>query len=163
MTDVFTFFANTESYGFFVPEPSAPTPDFAAVHVPGLSSALQFFRVTVVSHLGERTEHVLVSGYFPPLPSETLADTVRRLQPVCAPAALSVVVADKTGWAKVSSFSAAAPERTAAGVAYSKASGGWDDTNPIVVEVDEVTFQVSPIFIDEKWQLAVRGMRPQRS
>jgi len=153
MTDVVTFFADMESYGFFAPGPSE---GFGAVHVAGLSSPLQFFRVRVGLGLEERTEHVLVSAYFPPIPAEALSDTVRLLQPTCPPIAMSMVVADKTGWAKVVSFSSTAPERIAACVAYTKASCGWDDSDPIVVEVGEIAFHVSPVFVDEKWQFAVR-------
>lgn len=162
VTEVFTFVADVVSGGFFTPEASSPATagshDFARIHVAGLGKLHQFFRVAIASDVyDERTEHVVVSAYEPLAQPEALADTVRRLLPACGRAALSVIVADQVGWSKVASFSPEPPECIAACVAFTKASGGWDESDPIVVEVGALTFYVSPVFIDDQWQLAVRG------
>ena len=130
--------------------------ELVSVHVDDMGTPLQFVRVTSTSvHNGSRIDHVLVSAY-PPFPAELLADAVQRLSPVCHPAALALIVEDRMGWARASSPSRGAPEPIAAVVAYSKASGGWDDSVPIVVEVEDRIFNVSATFKDGTWHLIVQ-------
>jgi hypothetical protein len=155
-----TFLAGVGQWGLFTSGPSSipvdPTRDLATVHVAGLEQLLQFARVTMTAALTQNsTEHVVVSAY-PPFPTEKIVDAVQRLLPVCAPSALCMVVQDRTGWAKATPFAAASPESVAAAVAHSKITGGWDESDPIVIEVDPLRFSVSGEFKNETWHLVVR-------
>jgi hypothetical protein len=154
------FLAGRGAWGLFTSGPSSvpadPTHELETVHVDDLEQSLQFARVTLtVTPAQTSTGHVVVSAY-PPLPADRIADAVHRLLPICAPAALCMVVHDRTGWAKVAAFGHADPESIAAAVAHTKITGGWDETDPIVVEIDELRFEVSGEFSNEAWQLVVR-------
>jgi hypothetical protein len=143
------FVVDAGHWGIFTSGPSSDPQSvgqhqLAHVHVDDLPKLLQFVRVTSTSKLdGTRAEHVLVSAYAP-FPTELLPDAIRRLSPLCDPASLSLIVEDRVGWARATSVSKGEPEAVAAVVAYSKASGSWDDSDPIVVEIDDKTFSVSP-------------------
>jgi hypothetical protein len=155
------FVVDRGSYGFFadgVPVElkvaGAEEPSF--VRVDGLTAPLQFFRTRVTAvGSGVQTEHVVVSAYYPALESDALARAVALLLPVCGPAALTIVVADKQGWAKASRFSDVPADAVAASVAYTKASGGWDESDPILVDVDGSTFTISARFENGRWELGV--------
>lgn len=67
-----------------------------------------------------------------------------------------MVVQDRTGWAKVAAFGRADAESIVAAVAHTKISGGWDETDPIVIEIDSRRFEVSGEFRNEAWHLVVR-------
>jgi hypothetical protein len=155
------FVVDAGRWGLFTSGPSSGPGDtgpheLVSVHVDDMGTPLQFVRVISTSMQdGSRIDHVLVSAY-PPFPAELLAEAVRRVSPVCHPAALALIVEDRTGWARASSPSRGAPEPIAAIVAYSKASGGWDDSVPIVVEVEDRIFNVSAAFKDGAWQMIVQ-------
>jgi hypothetical protein len=155
-----SFLAGVGEWGLFTSGassiPADPRRELATVHVAGLEQLLQFARVTMTSTLTQNpAEHVVVSAY-PPFPAERIVDAVQRLLLVCAPAALTMVVQDRTGWAKAKPFAAASPESVAAAVAHTKITGGWDESDPIVIEVDALQFNVSGEFKNEAWHLVVR-------
>jgi hypothetical protein len=161
------FLAGRGELGLFTSGPSSvpadPTHELETVHVDGLGQSLQFARVTLTAAPAQTsTRLVVVSGY-PPFPADRIADVVQRLLPVCAPAALCMVVQDRTGWAKVAAFGQAGPESVAAAVAHTKITGGWDETDPIVVEIDALRFEVSGEFRNEAWHLVVRQPESERS
>jgi hypothetical protein len=154
------FLAGVGQWGFFTSGPSSmptdSTRELATVHVDGLEQLLQFARVTMTAALTQTlTEHIVVSAY-PPFPAERIADVVQQLLPVCAPAALCMVVQDRTGWATATPFGAADPESVAAAVAHTKITGGWDESDPIVIEVDALRFNVSGELKNDAWHLVVR-------
>jgi hypothetical protein len=153
------YLASRGEWGLFTSGPSSvpadPTHELETIHVDCLEQSLQFSRVTLTAGLAQpSTEHVVVSAY-PPFPADRIADTAQRLLPVCAPAALCVVVQDRTGWAKVAAFGRADAESIAAAVAHTKITGGWDETDPLVVEIDALRFEVSGEFRNEAWHLVV--------
>ncbi|HKY36434.1 MAG TPA: hypothetical protein VJN18_10870 [Polyangiaceae bacterium] len=124
------FHAGPGQWGLFTSGPSFTpadsTRELATVHVAGLEPLLQFARVTITAAATRTpTKHVVVSAY-PPFPREKIADAIQRLQPVCTPAALCMVVQDRTGWAKVTPLGGADPDSVAAAVAHTKITGGWD-------------------------------------
>jgi hypothetical protein len=154
------FLADRGEWGLFTSGPSSvpadPTHEFETVHVDGLEQVLQFARVTLTGAPAQAlSAHVVVSAY-PPFPADRIDDAVQRLLPVCAPAALCMVVQDRTGWAKVAAFGRADPESIAAAVAHTKITGGWDETDPIVIEIDSRRFEVSGEFRNAAWHLVVR-------
>jgi hypothetical protein len=161
------FLAGRGKWGLFASGPSSvpadPTHELETVHVDGLEQLLQFARVTLTAAPAQPpTEHLVVSAY-PPFPADRIADAVERLLPVCAPAALCMVVQDRTGWAKVAAFGHADPESIAAAVAHTKITGGWDETDPIVVEIEAMRFEVSGEFRNDAWHLVVRQAEGERS
>lgn len=155
-----TFLAGVGEWGLFTSGPSSipadPTRELATVYVAGLEPLLQFARVTMTAAATRTpTEHVVVSAY-PPFPPDKIPDAIQRLLPVCGSAALCMVVQDRTGWAKVTPLGAADPESVAAAVAHSKITGGWDESDPVVIEVNTLRFNVSSEFKNETWHLIVR-------
>jgi hypothetical protein len=160
MLKAVSFLASRGEWGFFTSGPSSVptdrTRELETVHVDGLAQLLQFARVRLTADAPRTSmDHVVVSAY-PPFPAGRIADAVQQLLPVCAPAALCMVVQDRTGWAKVASFGRADPESIAAAVAQTKITGGWDETDPILVEIDALRFEVSGEFRNEAWHLVVR-------
>ena len=136
--------------------PADPAHEPETVHVAGLQQHLQFARVTLTAELAQTsTTHVVVSAY-PPFPAARIRGAVQQLLPVCSPAALCVVVQARTGWAKVAAFGRADPASIAAAVAHTKITGGWDETDPIVVEIHALRFEVSGDVRNEAWHLVVR-------
>lgn len=161
------FLAGRGKWGLFTSGPSSvpadPTHELEAIHVDGLEQPLQFARVTLTADMAQAsTDRVVVSAY-PPFPADRIAAAVERLQPLCAPTALCMVVQDRTGWAKVAVVGRADPESVAAAVAHTKITGGWDETDPIVVEIDTLRFEVSGEFRNEAWYLVVRQAEGERS
>lgn len=161
------FLASRGEWGLFTSGPSSvpvdPTHELETVHVDGLGQTLKFARVTLTAASAQTSaEHMVVSAY-PPFPADRIVDAVQRLLPVCAPAALCMVIQDRTGWAKVAAFGHADPESIAAAVAHTKITGGWDETDPIVVEIDALRFEVSGEFRNEAWHLVVRQPEGERS
>jgi len=125
------------------------------VHVEGLEFPLQFFQVNLTSVVtGGRTQHVVVSVY-PPIPVDAITGIGQRLTCAAGSAALSLVVEDRTGWARSCSLTPDHPPAVAAAIAYTKITGGWDESDPIVVLVDEHEFRVFARFDGKSWQLLV--------
>jgi hypothetical protein len=158
-------------WGVFIGEPPSPADpqpiaglpdnvrqDLKIVYVEGLAAPLQFSRVTLASLSGSQTNHVVVSAY-PPFPREAIADTGARLSAACSPAAVSLVVQDQVGRAKASCLADASTYEVAAAVAHAKIVGGWDETDPIVVTVNDDAFQVSGRFGNNAWWLTVDRAR----
>ncbi|HEV8246501.1 MAG TPA: hypothetical protein VGP93_12065 [Polyangiaceae bacterium] len=155
------FIVDCRSYGFFSDDSSVESKvagenEPSRVQVEGLTAPLQFFRTLVTSIVtGAQSEQVIVSAYFPALSSDALAHAVDLLLPACRPATLAMVIADKQGWARVACCADVPSNTVAASVAFTKASGGWDDSDPILVEIDGVTFSASPKFRNGRWGLDV--------
>ena len=160
------FLTGRGKWGLFSSGPSSvgadPTHELEIVHVDGLGQSLQFARVTLTAAPGQTSTSLVVVSAYPPFPADRIADAVQRLVPVCAPAALCMVVQDRTGWAEVAAFGPADPESIAAAVAHTKTTGGWDETDPIVVEIGALRFEVSGEFRNEAWHLVVRHPEGER-
>ncbi len=152
--------AGERTWGVFTSGPSSipadPTHELRAVHVDGLEQILPFLRVTLTDEVARTETQLVVVSAYAPFPADRLDDAVQRLLPVCAPAALCMMVRDRSGWAEVSGFGQASPEAMAAAVALAKITGGWDESDPIVVEVGALAFPVSGELLDDTWRLVVR-------
>lgn len=129
--------------------------DVEAVHVDGLPTPLQFFRVTLTPSAGGVPSHHVVASAYPPFPPDSVPDATRRVLPACLPSTLSLIVEDQVGWARATSATGAPPHETAAAVAHVKVVAGWDETEPVVVTVDGEAWQVLARFQEGRWQLAV--------
>jgi len=154
------FLAGRGEWGMFTSGPSYvpadPTHELQTVHVDGLEQSLQFVRVTLTASPTQTSTELVVVSAYPPFAADRIADAAQRILPGCAPAKLCMVVQDRTGWARVAAFGHADAEAIAAAVAHSKITGGWDETDPIVVEIDGLRFEVSGEFRNEAWHLVVR-------
>jgi len=167
------FLASLGSWGFFQSNLSGierlePSPlgrgalpdnaqdDPVAVHVEGLEFPLQFFQVSVTSLVnGRRTEHVVVSVY-PPIAEDAITTIGQQLMHARGSGALCLVVEDRVGWARSYSLTPDEPRAVAAAIAHTKITGGWDESDPIVVIVDALEFRVSGRFDEHAWRLTVR-------
>jgi hypothetical protein len=161
--------ASVGKWGFFTGEaPVPPTSqetlpvpdnirqDRSIVHVESLEHVAQFFRVTLTTvPNGAETQLVVVSAS-PPFPVQAIADATRRLLRVCVPAPLCMIVEDRRGWASATSPSDAALNLVAAAVAHTNVTGGWDESDPVLVDVNGQTFQVSAQLQANLWQLVAR-------
>lgn len=129
--------------------------DLEAVHVDGLPTPLQFFRVRLTPSVGGEPSHQVVASACPPFLPDGVAEATRRVLPTCLPSALSLIVEDHAGWARATSATGAPRHETAAAVAHIKVVAGWDETEPVVVTVDGEAWQVLARFHEEQWQLAI--------
>ncbi|HEX2672230.1 MAG TPA: hypothetical protein VHM25_15225 [Polyangiaceae bacterium] len=130
--------------------------DPVQVPVAGLACSLQFFQVSLTSLVtGQRTEHVVVSAY-PPVPRDVISQASQALLETCGSSALCLVLEDRAGWARVLSLATGDPRAVAAAIAHTKRTGGWDESDPIVVSVEAREFRVSARFDGESWQWVVR-------
>ena len=106
-------FATLGEWGLFTGEVLNPKPpplldlppnvrqDLEAVHVDGLPTPLQFFRVTLTPSAGGEPSHHVVASAYPPFPPDSVAEATRRVLPACLPSALSLIVEDQVGWAEL--------------------------------------------------------------
>ena len=116
-----------------------------------LATGQQYFRVI----LDPAIELLVISAHFPPLDDDALAAVERDLRLGWASDRLAFIREDRTGWARVTWPRDTDREHAAAAVAVVKASGSWDESSPIVVEVEGQTFDVVTAFDGEVWQVTV--------
>ncbi|MBA3463948.1 MAG: hypothetical protein H0T46_28585 [Deltaproteobacteria bacterium] len=116
-----------------------------------LATGQQYFRVIIEPAI----ELLVISVHFPPLDDDALAAVERDLRSGWASDRLAFIREDRIGWAKVTWPRGTDREHAAAAVAVVKASASWDESSPIVVEVEGQTFDVVTAFADEVWQVAV--------
>ena len=164
---VASFVAKFQSWGFFSgTAPTQPSEQAAVglpdnvrdnpelVHVPGLRGTLSFHRNQLESAFG-LSSHLVVYAVLP-FPREHLAEAVRLLLQQCQEATLSVIVEYRVGRSKaLLPDRSSEPRAVAAAIAHSNIVGSWDESNPLVVELNGVSFEVTPELHDGAWNLAV--------
>jgi hypothetical protein len=111
--------------GFLLSADAVATTTVRIVRVAGLDRALQFFRVRVASRA------VLVVSTDRPDEEPLL---LASLTPQFPGDAIAIVREERTGWARVTSEGS--DDGIAAAVAMVKASCGWDESNPMAIELD---------------------------
>ena len=129
---------------------------FRLVKVVGLDRHFQYFIVRLHSNESKKRDVLVVCAYHPPLSDLELAPNASVMAsryPTHVPAWIRE---DRAGWARVVCGDADSGELTAAAVAVVKASAGWDEANPIVIETDAERFAVTPTYVDGEWQAEVR-------
>jgi hypothetical protein len=67
---------------------------------------------------------------------------------------------DRTGWARVACSDGDAGALASAAVATVKASAGWDESTPIIVDVEAQRFTVMMEYVDKQWRAEVRRVEP---
>lgn len=127
---------------------------FRFVSVPGLTDPIQFMTVTVVDEhrSGSLHEMLVIAAHNKDEPDAVVA-AVSNTFPGQVHAAIRK---DATGWARVSCSATAPPNFMSAAVAIVKASGGWDESSPIVIEIGGSLFDVYPTYRDARWYADVR-------
>jgi len=153
--------ARINDWGFAVsPSPTQPelSPDgrWRLVYVDGVNDPVQFTTVTVLAEAPSTLEHqILVIGAYKDEP-QSLVDEVARCFPKHAPAAIRK---NATGWARAACADSALHEVVVASIGIVKASGGWDESSPIIVDIDDSQFEAFMEFRQERWQARVQRRR----
>jgi hypothetical protein len=110
------------------------------------------YRVNVLAAAGEE-EHLVVYT-LPHSISQAEYETVsRNLRETNLEAIISFHIADREGWAQVITTpdEDMDPFDLAAAIAVIKASCGWDESLPIVIEIDGAEIRVWPRFDGQHW------------
>jgi hypothetical protein len=151
--------------GFLVPpgHPAAGevTPGrFVMLPVPGVEHGAQFFRYTAAlqgdSHAFELFVLIATPGGDPSAAHRALP----HLERAFPAAAVALLLDARTGWARARVSALRDPGRNelAAGcVAAVLAGASWDESDPILVELDEERFAVSLVHESARWHAVVRA------
>lgn len=147
--------------GFFVPDeghvPSSMSNGFRFVHLPGIDPPMQFFRANVAPETGaEEAVSLLVINAIQPALGD---DGIGRLHATMAAAksqpTACFCLAGGRGWVRARAARGVDREVTAAAVAVVQFSASWDESDPIVVDVDGIEFAVSVSFADGRHRARV--------
>jgi hypothetical protein len=157
----FVLTACINDWGFVVPAESqgperSPDGRWRFVYVQGVKDLLPFMIVTVVDERRAGVEReMLVVGAYNEEP-EALLDAVAMCFPKHVPAAIRKAA---TGWARASCAAAASQEFVSAAVGIVRASGSWDESCPMLVDIGESQFEVYLEYRDQRWCADVRRSR----
>ncbi|XYH93192.1 hypothetical protein ACMHYB_35735 [Sorangium sp. So ce1128] len=145
--------------GFYYPSrnhtrPAVDANGFRHIPIAGLSDTVQFFRVRLVEpESGTSSEHVVLSAHDPRLADTTIISLDAALRSHAPGGVLSFTLEDRAGWARALAESPG--PLAAAAVAIVKASSGWDESDPIVVELARGSFDVRLRHEGESWIVSV--------
>lgn len=159
---------STVDDGFFygADEPSVPRDRPAPpaegrrtmVAVEGLRAPLQYSRMRV-EHDHDSREHLLVGTHFPRVPDESLPQLRTALAALFPTATITFLVESVVGEASVRAAAPASGGGEAPSVAAAVATwmfaGSWDETDPIVVHVDERPLAVRVERVADRWHASV--------
>jgi hypothetical protein len=137
---------------------AATSPDgIRFVVLPGLTEPLQFFRVPVAAEASDEPPPTLlvVNALHAPLAGERTEGVRAILAATQRNAIPCFVDAYRAGWTRARAVSGANREVTAAAVAVVQYGASWDESDPIVVDVNGTEFAVSVSFRDGKLRARV--------
>ncbi len=140
--------------GFFQPEHSV-MPDGTVAHrfrfvtVPDLDGTLMFFRARVGLH-----DHVIVGASHPRLYETDISFARAALERAYPETFFSFSVESTPGFARLVHDGPHPLEAAAANGAW-MCFAAWDESDPILMEVDGVAYAVSVQRLDGKWQATV--------
>jgi hypothetical protein len=149
--------ARVDDWGFVVsadlaaPERSSDG-RWRLVYVDGLKDQLQFATVTVLAE----AEHQIVVLFAYKEEPQAIVEAVARCFPTHTPA---TVREDTTGWARATCADSASHELVVAAVAVCMAIGSWDESIPILVELEDSQFEAFLELRDERWHARVERSR----
>ncbi len=124
------------------------------VPLAGLTGELHFARVVLTDDGQTRTtEHLVLLAHHPRLADAAIRSLATLLRPQAPGVALSFIIEDREGWARITPDLVTPPE--AAAVAIAKYNGSWDDSDPIMIDSTDHAFDVEVSFADETWTAAV--------
>lgn len=151
--------------GFFAREAFAPNPQFVFRRVDDLATPVQYFRVQVTLAQRDALEVWVVAAApssgratlaLHPAPTPGEVDSLEaRIRATLPDALLALWLSDREGHAVVSAPSIHAPA-VAATVASVKYYAGWDESDPIIVELSPNRFAVSVTHAHGVYHASVR-------
>jgi len=97
--------------------------------------------------------HLLIPDPFAQLDAGIPEDLAKELSARFPSGRICLVLEERQGFALANPFRAADPFRIAAAVAVMKTACSWDESDPIVVVVREVTVRVSLAFDETGWRV----------
>ncbi len=154
--------AQLGEWGFVLPPGGGLSESWSASrarvrHVPGLAAdpELQYFHVRLTDQRCADREVFVISG-LRVLSDETVASTAALLLPHFVDGGLVFDRRIRDGLTTVACLDATCPELAAAAVATVMALAGWDESDPIVVELGEHKLDVSMHWSDKRWTARVR-------
>jgi hypothetical protein len=148
-------------YGFTRPSgsPEGISDDgrWMLVCVPGVEHTFQFARVVATDPATATDRELIVIHAYLEAADEIVNASVAPMAEHFGRDALVVFVReDRTGWARITCGADASDELAAAATAVVKASGGWDESDPITIVCGTSTIDVSMEFRDKDWHADVR-------
>lgn len=154
-------------YGFLVP-PGHPGAGevtagrFVILPVPGVEHSPQFFRYSAALQGDPHTSEFFILLATPGADPSAASRALPHLERAFPSATVALLLDARTGWARasVSALKDAGRKELAAGcVAAVLAAASWDESDPILVELDEERFAVSLVYHIEHWDAVVETHR----
>jgi hypothetical protein len=147
--------------GFFVPAdghaPATSPNAFRIVHLPDISTSLQFFRARITTGEGQEVAaSLLVINAISPAPGDDGMSSLHETMTAAkSQPGACFCLAGGDGWLRARAARGLDREVTAAAVAVVQFAASWDESEPIVVDVDGTEFTVSVSFADGRHRARV--------
>ncbi|WP_437708440.1 hypothetical protein WMF45_30170 [Sorangium sp. So ce448] len=133
---------------------------FVMLPVPGVEPSPQFFRYSAALQGDPRTSEFFILIATPGGDPSAAPRALPHLERAFPSATVALLLDARTGWvrARVSALKDAGRKELAAGcVAAVLAGASWDESDPILVELDEEHFAVSLVHGSERWHAVIRA------
>ncbi len=160
-------YANSVRHGFLLPERTASATERAATGVdifviPGVQAPVQFFRVpTRASITSPPTEALVIAAHHPRVHGAELTHLAQLVSARFPDKPLVFTSEVRVGYCRAL---ATIPDvQLAAVVALVQVACGWDESNPIVVEIGGETFAITWRHVDHIWRATVATCEAPRS
>ncbi|WP_441292578.1 hypothetical protein ACSRUE_21230 [Sorangium sp. KYC3313] len=131
---------------------------FVMLPVPGVEHSPQFFRYSAALQGAPRASEFFVLIATPFGDPSAASRALPHLERAFPSATVALLLDARTGWARasVSALNDAGRKELAAGcVAAVLASASWDESDPILVELDEAHFAVSLVHHVDLWDAVI--------
>jgi len=120
----------------------------------GMPQRIQFFRATLTgAAIQGSQQHLVLSAHYPPIKEKRLKEIRTTLRTHFPDTTLSFIVDKHIGWVKASTDEPNAS--VAAAVAFIRLVAGWDDTEPMIIMFEQVTFAANFEHCDGSWWVKV--------
>ncbi|WP_437310648.1 hypothetical protein [Sorangium sp. So ce388] len=143
------------------PWANAVTPHrFVMLPLPGVEHDVQFFRYSAALPDGPRAAEHFVLMATPGGGPSAAAQALPHLERAFPSVTVTLLLDARTGWARarLSGPGAASRKDLAAGcVAAVLAGASWDDSDPILVDLDDEHFAVSLVHEGQHWRAVIRA------
>lgn len=135
---------------------------FVILPVPGVEPSPQFFRYSAALQGDPHSSELFILLATPEADPSAASRALPHLERAFPSATVVLLLDARTGWARasVSALKDAGRKELAAGcVAAVLAGASWDESDPILVELDEERFAVSLVYHTEHWNAVVETHR----
>ncbi|MGK3990477.1 hypothetical protein WME99_45950 [Sorangium sp. So ce136] len=133
---------------------------FVMLPLPGVERDVQFFRYSAAFPDGPFAAEHFVLMATPGGGPSAAAQALPHLERAFPSATVTLLLDARTGWARarLSELGAASRKDLAAGcVAAVLAGASWDESDPILVDLDDARFAVRLVHQGERWQAVIRA------